>query len=348
MPCRNIILSILAVFIFFTFPASAVESRSIPVLCYHQVTPEPKGLFELSVNNFREQLSLLKARGYASLNSQNLLDYLSGRHNPVGKPVMITFDDGFRSVYDYAFPIMKEFGFIGVLCVYPSFIGAGNAMTWEQINEMIQAGWSVESHSMTHANIIKDTPTGNISRQAFFTREIIESGTIIERKTGCKPLFMVWPYGIYTRETLEFAGTAGYAGSLTVDGGANYRDLDPFLIKRQVIYKTDDRQKFLIRLEMGALKVTDHSPAPGQVMKELRQIECKIPDLLDYSVQNYVLNVKIGGGAALKFDFDPVARRLTGTLNKTLKTGQYFIDVYLRDKRTGITCQHGWLFSIVK
>ncbi len=319
-------------------------ASGIAALCYHQVLPKATGLFELSVDDFREQLALLKAQGYEAISTRQLQEFLAGRFQPLKKPVLLTFDDGYRSVYDHAFPIMKEFGFVGVACIYPQFIESHGGMSWAQLRELAAAGWSIEPHSMTHANLWK-APAAAAARQAFFDREIVRPKKIIEEKIGEPVRFFTWPYGIYTEETEAIARAAGYIGALTVDGGASYPGLDPYRVKRQVVYRTDTREKFLIRLGMGPLEVTDWEPRPGQVLTTLATVACRLPALADYSPTRYVLNAKITGGG-LAFTFDPATRRLTATVKGKLKEGQHFIDVYLRDQRTGVTMQHGWLFTI--
>lgn len=343
---KTLALALLLLALVGRLSSAAFASQGIAALCYHQVVAQPKGLFELSTDAFREQLGILKAQGYESINSRQLLDFLAGRFQPLKKPILLTFDDGFRSVYDTAFPIMKEFGFVGIACVYPQFIGSGAGMSWEQLREMAAAGWTIEPHSMTHANLWK-VPAAPAARAAAFEREIARPKRIIEEKVGQPVLFFTWPYGIYTEETETYARQAGYAGALTVDGGANYSGLEPFRVKRQVIYRTDTREKFLIRLGMAPVAVTEQDPAPGKVIPALTEVRCTLPELQDYSPERYVLNAKVTGGA-LAFTFDPATRKLTARVKGSLKAGQHFIDIYLRDKRTGITCQNGWLFTIDK
>lgn len=347
-PARKLFFLLIIFCIQFT-PAlqSTGSDYSIPALCYHKIVPQARGLFDLSVAAFRDQLSILKSRGYTGINTSQLHSILTTKTRLAeGKPVLITFDDGYRSVYDYAFPVMKELGFVGVVCIYPKFIGARGAMTWEMIRHLIDAGWSVESHSMTHPNLLKDAPTEHAARKRFHNNEIFQSRQVIIDNTGHTPMFIAWPYGIYSPELVELARKAGYQGALTVDSGANYPGLDPFLVKRQVVYRTDDRQKFLVRFGMGPLKVTDHSPLPGEILQGLTQFSFVLPGLEDYNLENYVLNVKVSGGAKLDFTFDQESRRVRASLARGMPKGHHFIDVYLRDRHTGITGQHGWLFNI--
>lgn len=341
---RTVILAatqaVLAILLTAGVPAEAV---SVPALCYHQVRPGACGQFELTPETFREQLGILKAQGYRSLSSDDLLAVLHSDAASAGRAIVLSFDDGYASVYDYAFPIMKEMGFTGIACIYPQFIGAGNAMSWEQLRELASEGWSIESHSMSHLNLA--TGYGTPAYAKMLEHEVAGSRTLIEKQLGLPVKFMVWPYGIYTEQAEQAARDAGYAGAMTVDGGANYPGLDPFRVKRQVVYRSDTREKFLIRLEMAAIEVTNQHPRPGEVLTTLATVSCRLPALAGYSPETYVLNAKATGGS-LDFRFDPQTREVQARPKGALKPGHRFIDIYLRDKRTGITAQHGWLFTI--
>jgi peptidoglycan/xylan/chitin deacetylase (PgdA/CDA1 family) len=336
-------LPILVVFVFVAMQALAVR-HDLPALCYHQVEPKASGKFSLSVEKFRQQLDYLRSRNFVSLNSEDIAEIMAGNRPVPENSIIITFDDGFRTVYDHAYPIMKEYGFKGIVCVYPAFIGSGKAMTWQQMTHLIQEGWSVESHTMTHANLTSMIEKPE-AEAAFFEKEIVKSKSIIEQRLGNKVRYIVWPYGCYTQKSIETAKIAGYIGAMTVDGGASYSSLSPWQIKRQVVYANDDMNKFLIRLGMRALPVSEQYPAPGEVVTDLATFSCKLPELADYSPEKYVLNTKLTG-KKISFNFDPQTRILSGTVSSALKGGNYFFDVYLRDRKTGITCQHGWLFTV--
>ncbi len=329
----------------FVLSGSVLTARSdIAAFCYHQVEPVTSNKFSLAIEKFTTQLEYLHQRGYKALNSDELLSALAADAQPVDRAVVITFDDGYRTVYDHAFPVMQKYGFKGIVCIYPSFIGSKLAMSWDQLKKLIEAGWSVECHSMTHANLASryDNPE---QEAQFLKHEMVTSRDIIERQLGNKVKFMVWPYGVYTDRSLKLVRESGFAGAMTVDGGASYRGLSPYLVKRQVIYNTDDMNKFLIRFGMRALPVSQQYPEPGQVVSQLATFTCRLDELADYSPDKYVLNAKVTG-KKVDFRFDPETRILSAQIASEFKAGNYFIDIYLRDKATGITAQNGWLFSI--
>ncbi len=338
-------LRLLAALILLVLSSSLLDARSdIAAFCYHQVEPVASNKFSLSVDKFTAQLEYLHQRGYKSLDSDQLLAALAADSQPVDRAVVITFDDGYRTVYDHAFPIMQKYDFKGIVCIYPSFIGSRLAMSWDQLKKLIDAGWSVECHSMTHANLASKYDTPEQEKQ-FLKQEIVASRDIIERQLGNKVRFMVWPYGVYTDRTIKLVKESGFAGAMTVDGGASYRGLSPYQVKRQVIYNTDDMNKFLIRFGMRALPASLQYPEPGQVVTQLATFSCRLDELADYSPEKYVLNAKVTG-KKVDFSFDKATRMLTARVSSEFKPGNYFIDIYLRDKATGITAQNGWLFSI--
>ncbi len=317
---------------------------AIPVLCYHHVKPAATGKFEISTTAFAEQLDLLKSRGYQAINTRDLLAGLQGTKKLPAKPIMLTFDDGYRTVFDYAFPLLRQRGFVGVACIYPSLIGSKAAMSWEQMAQLASAGWTIEAHSHSHPDLGK-LPTDGAARAAFLDREILSPKQVIERTLGNKCLFFTWPFGIYTEETEEFAKACGYVGALTVDGGTNYAGIDLYRIKRQVVYGTDSLEKFDIRLSMAPLRVDKPSPRPGEIVRRFTGMRAVLPDLADYAPGRYKLNPKVTGGA-LAFTFDPITRVLSASPTAPLKAGSHFIDIYLRNEKTGETAQHGWFFTV--
>lgn len=317
---------------------------SVTSLCYHQVLPVPKGLFETSTADFRRQLQMIRRQGFESIDSAELLEILAGHPTTIEKPILITFDDGYASVFTHARPLMREFGFKGIVCIYPEFIGTGGGMSWDQLRQLASEGWSIESHSMTHADLYKGS-RNPASREAFFAKEIARPKKIIEEQLGRPARLMVWPYGIYTREAEAYARNCGYLGAVTVDGGASYPGLSPFQVKRQIVYRTDSDEKFGIRLAMSGLPLTDPAPAPGTEVETLKTIRCRLPEPADYSPEKHNLSVMVSGAGKIPAVLDPTTRELTATCSKSLKPGHHFIDVYIGAKDGSWTRQHGWLVT---
>ena len=116
----------------------------VPILTYHRFAKECNSVLCIPTDIFAKQMEYLKNNGYHVITSDDLFAFLDYREALPKKTVMITVDDGFRSVYDIAFPIMKKYGFTATLFVYTDYVGISkSAITWDQLREMKEEGFSI-------------------------------------------------------------------------------------------------------------------------------------------------------------------------------------------------------------
>lgn len=162
--------------------------------------------------------------------------------------VIITFDDGERNAYDYAFPILKKYGMKAVVFLVVSYIGKENLwdmtvgsrarhLSWKDILEMKEWGIEFGSHTMTHRNLTKMT-------EADVEYELFESKRILENELGtCTSVS--YPFNRVNRTILQKTQEAGYRYGFGGDGS------DDLTIKKEAIYITDTVRSF-------ATKVNEH------------------------------------------------------------------------------------------
>jgi len=210
--------------------------RTVPVLSYHRFDgKDPK--MSVSPEQFRRQMELLKTEGYRSLTGAQLLDYLNGRRPVPPKSVLITIDDGFRSTYSVAFPVLKRLGFTAVLFLYPKYIGSGRtAMTWAQVREMAGAGFDIGSHTMTHVSLLARENESATAYEKRLAYELEESRRVLEEKAGVPVNLFAYPYGHYDGIVASAVAHAGYEAAFTVIRGGNASTQWPYALKRSMIY----------------------------------------------------------------------------------------------------------------
>lgn len=132
-----------------------------PVLMYHYVSepPEDADIYrqDLSVTpeNFRAQMQYLADEGYSVISLYDLNRALRWGTPLPPRPVVLTFDDGYRDAYENAFPVLKEFGYTATFFVITSRLDEGHPayLTWAMAQEMAAAGMSIESHTKEHPNL---------------------------------------------------------------------------------------------------------------------------------------------------------------------------------------------------
>jgi peptidoglycan/xylan/chitin deacetylase (PgdA/CDA1 family) len=195
----------------------------VPVLVYHNVAPrldgESRRQRELNVDprEFESHMQALRAEGYTVISLRALEKALAGGAPVPARSVVITFDDGWKSQFEHAFPVLRRMGFTATFFVFTSPIGRdARFMTWAELREMQAAGMSVGSHSRTHPYL---------SRSTALTAELTGSRAAIERQLGTAPEFFAYPFGEKGARLTTAVRDAGYLGARGFGGGAwNSRD----------------------------------------------------------------------------------------------------------------------------
>jgi peptidoglycan/xylan/chitin deacetylase (PgdA/CDA1 family) len=205
---------------------------TVPILYYHMIATPPAGSTAKSIYldpaRFARQLKLLKLLGYRQIGLDELSRHLESGSRPPGRRVLITFDDGHLDNYTTALPLLRAQGFTATIFVTAGYIGrrlrlrSSNdpqgkpIVSAEQIRQLIREGIDVQSHGLTHGNLV-EMPL----EQA--RREIRESKKILEDITGRPVEYFSYPYGSFRPAHMELLAESGYRAAVsTVRGKAHY------------------------------------------------------------------------------------------------------------------------------
>ena len=180
----------------------------VPILLYHHVEGDLSySRYYVSEPSFRAQMQALYDWGYTAIPISLLLDALIDGAELPPKPVVITFDDGNRNIYENAFPIMKELGFPGVFYIVGNRLNSGtNIAHAPELKEMIDAGWEIGSHSYTHSDL---TLNHSIARY-----EILQSKIDIEETLGVEVQTFAYPFGTVDPYLAQKAQDYGYRAGM--------------------------------------------------------------------------------------------------------------------------------------
>lgn len=185
---------------------------TVPIILYHRIDYSPiDSRYYVTPEKFEEQMKLLHNWGYTSITTTMLIDAIINGTELPPRPFLFTIDDGNLDNYTNMFPIMKKYGFTGVLYIVSNYIGAENYMTEDQILEMYNAGWEVGSHSMNHFDLTKLD-----GDQLRF--EIAGSKETLETKLGVPILTFAYPFGLYDDAAQDYVKFAGYIGAMGASG----------------------------------------------------------------------------------------------------------------------------------
>jgi hypothetical protein len=127
--------------------------QTIPILCYHRFGAN-KSAMTVTQPAFEQQMDYLAKNGYRVIPLAHLARFLDGKEPMPKKTVAITIDDGYRATYQIAYPVLKKYNFPATVYLYTDFVGAGDALTWPQMEEMVRSGViEIQPHSKTHSNL---------------------------------------------------------------------------------------------------------------------------------------------------------------------------------------------------
>lgn len=225
-------------------PAPAVRKGVVDqtaqtiIFCYHRLVDKIRypGT-EITPAAFEAQMKELKDRGITVISLQDLLAWRRGEKNLPPRCAVITFDDGWKSQYEVAWPIMKKFGYTFTMFIYTEGVrggslGGGEAITWEQLADLRDNGIDIEAHTATHQdlreghNIMVAVPGGKRTRtkltgpqyEQWLQSEVVAPKQLLEQRLGIKVNCFAVPFGSYNEHVKEVARNVGYEAMFTVYG----------------------------------------------------------------------------------------------------------------------------------
>lgn len=247
-------------------PPSYGGFEPLPIFTYHSVDPTLKNFIAIAPSTFEAQLKVIKSGGYQPITARQLVDHqLHGTPLPP-KPVMITFDDGWRNQFVYAEPLLQKYGFKATFFINPQPITQGYPayLTRGMVVSLARDGNDIESHTWRHLSLIRSRSQSAATFQQHNMSQLTLATTWIRKVVGQQPVALCYPFGSYDTEAIAMAQRAGYKAGFTVDEGvADARPWDAFGLKRFVIQPTDSLGNFKACLNSAPMPVTDIQPPPA-------------------------------------------------------------------------------------
>jgi len=225
--------------------------QTVPVLSYHRFTTNQTSSNKMVVTQaaFEAQMSYLKDNGYNVITLKQFYAFLDFKNQIPQKSVVITIDDGFRSAFDIAYPILKKYGYTATFFLYTGIVGSTSAMNWSQIQELAKNGFDIQSQTRTHRDM--STLLQGEDFKSYVSRlekEITWAQKDIRGKTANKPVFMAYPYGKWNNLVIALLKKHGFRGGLTVMRGSNPMFTENFIVKRAMIFGNYDLNSFIKNL----------------------------------------------------------------------------------------------------
>jgi peptidoglycan/xylan/chitin deacetylase (PgdA/CDA1 family) len=177
---------------------------------YHQIDDAQINRYYISPADFEAQIKAYHDWGYTTISMDLLIRAIREGAELPAKPIVITFDDGEKSTYANAFPIMQKYGMTGVSYLVRRYIGAEGFMTEDEIKILIANGWEIGDHSWNHLDLTQD--------HSLLDRELHQSKIQLEEMFGVKITSIAYPFGAVDEEVINYAALSGYLGGVQAAG----------------------------------------------------------------------------------------------------------------------------------
>jgi peptidoglycan/xylan/chitin deacetylase (PgdA/CDA1 family) len=183
---------------------------------YHVLAPpvpnDPYPDLYVKPADFRAQVAWLADHGYHAVTLRQVYDYWRGRRALLPKPIVLTFDDGYHSDFTVALPTLRERGWAGVLNLEVQNLKPVWGTRPEMVRKLVAAGWEIDAHTMTHA----DLTTVDATQLRY---QVAGSRAAIRRLFHVPVDFFCYPSGRYDDAVVAAVRAAGFLGATTENEG---------------------------------------------------------------------------------------------------------------------------------
>ncbi|ATP42441.1 chitin deacetylase [Solibacillus sp. R5-41] len=246
---------------------------------YHHLEEKLDNNLVISRENFDNQMKSLKEEGYNTITAQQLYNYLIGGMQLPQKPVLITFDDGYLSNYEIAYPILKKYKMHAEIFVITSRILENTVdkpnskeipkMNWNQLREM-KDYITIQSHTWdSHYKFKSSNGSTNtalygpgyinnkLENQTEYiervTNDFIQSRKIIKEKLGYEPIAITYPYGVISNEAINSVKAAGFKLGFVINNKSVIKGDNRFVLSRITVNGNDSGVELINKIKNSNL-----------------------------------------------------------------------------------------------
>ncbi|HHV15224.1 MAG TPA: polysaccharide deacetylase family protein [Gelria sp.] len=216
-------------------PTPVDKVKNIKILMYHEVAPLPKYATEntqylyVEPAIFQQHLDILKKNGYNTITLQDLYHHWEYGKNLPANPIVLTFDDGYRSMYDFVMPELMKRDMVATFFIITDKFNHPGYVNESMVREMHKNGMEIASHSHTHCDL----------RYADLKEELNQSKKLLENIIDDTVYSFCYPYGLYNKKTINYLAQCEYKIAVTTKYGEASVNQNIYELKRIRINRGD-------------------------------------------------------------------------------------------------------------
>jgi peptidoglycan/xylan/chitin deacetylase (PgdA/CDA1 family) len=239
-------------------PTGPRGTDPVPILMYHVIAAPPQGApfpgLYVEPSEFAAQMQALKSAGWNAVTLDQVAAYWSrGVPLGAGKPIVVSFDNGYHSQYSQALPVLRRLGWVGdeniQLTGLPPSQGG---LSQEEVHGLVSAGWELDTQGFSHADLI------TLDAQSLHY-QVAVARRVVQQRYGVPVNWFCYPSGHYDATVIAAVRAAGYSGSTTVVPGWAHPGEDPYRLHRLRVLGGTSPQELLAEIA----SIRGEPPAPS-------------------------------------------------------------------------------------
>jgi len=332
-------------------PGVPDDGVRVSVIGYHDFSESaPETAMRIHTSKFRKQMEVIRQLGITVITMEDFTAWKKGAKQLPEKSILLTFDDGWKSVYTDAYPVLKEFGYPFTIFLYKDYVdGGGKALTIQMIQEMMAHGASIGSHSVSHpypVTVKSYRKKGPVAYDAYLRKEMGESKIFLESKFSTKVGSYAYPGGFFTEEMETLGKEFSYDFMFTVLPGKVKKSLPDEKLPRYIILGNYDKTFELATsfrdgqsipgAAGGAASAAPQttpfpvSPGPGVVINSrLPEISADLSTVPDLDPKSLVM--KVAGFGEVPATFVPETGKFSWMVNRRLRLPTCQVSISWKD-----------------
>jgi peptidoglycan/xylan/chitin deacetylase (PgdA/CDA1 family) len=228
----------------------------VPILTYHELRSPPKpprspssASLWVPGAHFSAQMHGLARAGYHGVTLSQVWAAWHGGPALPGRPVVVSFDDGYAAQYSVAGRVLRSLHWPGVLNLEISRVDVRGGLSSAQVQTLVRRGWELASHTYTHPDLTKLSAPE-------LQHEVADSRSELGRRFGVEVAFFCYPYGRTSPAVEDAVAMAGYSGATTTSAGVAAPSTDPLALPRVTVRPRDTGTTLAQRLRTNVTKVS--------------------------------------------------------------------------------------------
>jgi len=209
-----------------TSTTPSVITVTVPILLYHHISDTLDSQYNVRPERFAEQMKWLYDRGYSTVTIADVARAVNEGFELPPRPVVLTFDDGYLDVYQNAYPILQQYGYVATFYIIANTVDTAGNLNTKKLQKLLASGWEIGSHSMTHADL-----TG----ESNWEYEIIGAKSYLEDKLDTDIFTFAYPFGKANLELRAYTLNAGYSAAVGLGSIMEHNTRTLFFLHRKEI-----------------------------------------------------------------------------------------------------------------